>query len=342
MSDFSLMDAYHELSKEALAQESGAPSNEQGVIGDFVDSVQQGAYQGVAGIGETFGLDSVRDWGQQGANEQLETMSRAGQEALNKSIVTRDDDGGLSWGEGATDMRTWALNIGVMMGQNLDVLAGGGLVKGGRMALTKAANLIRGEVAKKAGKNFNAELSNRVVEGGVKEYARKHGLNLMDNGIAAQAVYGGQAGINMREEVQAMEFSELEQSERFKTLVREIYSQEPEAGQLPILEKARNILADEAANAAQTQPALVASNLFVGDLGASALEGILRGSMHRGAGILAEGITEGVQGGTEQFAANQTRKELINPEQDLWQDVDLAAANEAAIGAERWCVCGYR
>ncbi|MBY0417448.1 MAG: hypothetical protein K2W88_05225, partial [Pararheinheimera sp.] len=153
-----------------------------------------------------------------------------------------------------------------------------------------------------------------------------------DFGVAAHAVSGGLAAIDLREETRAMDFDELENLPEFQTVVRELAETNPQASALDILGAARDALGEQAASAIKTNPALLASNFLVGGLGAATLQRLLKGTIPVGAGIAAEVAAEGTQGAIEQYASNQVRQDLINPEQQLSEGVLSSAANEAVMG----------
>lgn len=333
-------DVLHALKLSKELSVPAAPKEQQGIIGDFVDATQQGAYQGVAGIGEMVGAEGLRDWALEGADAQQATMSDVGREAMAKPIFQEDASGSLELGAGATDARAIALQLGQMIGMNADILAGGGVVKGARMAVTQVAKFARKKMAEKGVPSafiddaVNAASTSYLgkLAGKSPEELKSLMTSAADFGVAAHAVSGGLAAIDLREETRAMDFDELENLPEFQTVVRELAETNPQASALDILGAARDALGEQAASAIKTNPALLASNFLVGGLGAATLQRLLKGTIPVGAGIAAEVAAEGTQGAIEQYASNQVRQDLINPDQQLSEGVLSSAANEAAMG----------
>ncbi|MBO9492211.1 PLxRFG domain-containing protein [Endozoicomonas sp. G2_1] len=312
---------------------SSLQSNDQGIIGDTVDMLQHGAYKGVAGIGETFGLDSVRDWGSQGAQEQIESLSVEGRKSLGKEFVSRADDGSLTLGDGAKDWRTWLLTTADMVGMNADLVIGGGLVKGGTLALTKVAGFARNKALQRGA---SKEVANELAIKASESYARKHGKmtgDVLSYGGAAHAQYGGMQAIDMREEVLAMDWPELIEVEPFRKRVLTLKAQNPNASDLELAEAAKTDIANMAANETLSSPELIASNVLLGGLGGKALESLLKGGKQALGKIAIEGVTEGSQGAIEQRTQNRVGQEFIDENIELNQDIDKAFFNEAIAGA---------
>lgn len=335
-----------QLDKDALnlyrqhqAAQYQRPDTEQGFVGDVVDATQKGAYDGLAGIGETFGLDGVKDWAQEGASDQLKTMSDAGKDALNKQFFVEDGNN-ITMGEAFTSPRAIAMQIGQVIGMNADILAGGAAIKGGTLAVTQVAKLARNKVIARKG---SAEMAEAAAQKATETFLAKKlgnkadqfaefGKDTLAYGAAGHAVGGGLQAIDLGNEVEAMDFEELQMLPQYQALVRNTVKQMPGADAESILATSRSMLAEEARSAIKTNPALLTSNLLIGGLGTAALTRILSGAMPRGAGIATEFMVEGAQGGIEQIAANQVRQEHINPAQQLDEGVTVSALNEALLG----------
>jgi N12 class adenine-specific DNA methylase len=319
--------------------------NEQGAFGDSVDALQKGLYDGVAGVAEFVGADGVRDWATENSDAQLGEMSQAGRDAMSKQFFQDDETGSLEFGDAWSDPRSIAMQVAHMMGMNADILVGGGLVKGGRIAITQLSKQIKkklgqkikdpailDEAARKGTETYLSKLSTKYGAekvGKAKELAER----TFDYGAATHAVSSGLEAIDIRDEVSAMDYDDLMQSDAFKDSARRIKAANPNARPTEILEAARGVVANIAANNVKTNPALLASNFLVGGLGGVALEKLIRGAIPAGAGVAAEFVTEGVQGGTEQYAHNAAIQNKINPEQDLSEGVLSAGLNEAVAGA---------
>ena len=113
--------------------ESSAPDNNQGFMGDMVDATQHGLGQAAAGLAEAghqlTGFESLRDasiGASEWAGSQIDQMSAAGRESFQKEIFTEDGSGDLSFGDGASDINTWLLQLGSLAGQMVPQVAMGG------------------------------------------------------------------------------------------------------------------------------------------------------------------------------------------------------------------------
>jgi N12 class adenine-specific DNA methylase len=310
--------------------------NDQTIIGDVVDTVQHGMYKGVAGVGESLGLESVRDWGQKGAQENRNSLSRTAKESLSKEFVSEDEQGNLIAGEGLTDWRTWALTTADMIGMNADLMVGGGAFKVGGMALTKIAKFTR---SKFLSSGATKEVAEELAFNATKAYAKKHSKlrelsgDVAAYGGAAHLQYGGMQAIDMREEVEAMDFEDLADNKIFVDRARELQALNPQASRFDILKTAQSEMADEAANAVLANPALITSNVLLGGLGGKMLESLLRGGGNMVAKVAAEGITEGGQGAIEQYTSNVVGQEYIDENINATDGLLKSAANEAIAGA---------
>lgn len=323
------------------------PENNQGIIGDTVDAFQKGAYQGLAGLAETseqvLGVgEGVRDWASAGAKAQDETMSQAGRDALSKPIFQDDGTGGVEFGEGASDPRTWILNLSQVAGQYTDMLVPGtafakiGLKVGGKVVFKSAA---KNAAAKGATKEQAEALGKKAVE----EYMAKQAgtANVASFTAFGTAMAGGQAGIEVREEILELPDSVINESKAFSDAFYAMYDSNPTDDPKLIKEyrtKARILVADRAATAVQSDPMLIASNSLTELVGGKFLDGLVRGvgngSRIAGAskGFATEGLTEAAQGGVEQYAQNKAVRDYGNPDQVLSEGVAANAMNEGVLG----------
>lgn len=319
--------------------------NDQGVVGDTVDALQKGLYDGAAGIADFVGADGIRDWAKENSDDQMHQMSQAGRDAMGKQFFQDDQNGDLEFGEAWGDGRALAMQVAHMMGMNADILVGGGAVKAGRMSVTAL------------GKKIKTKLSRKIKDPALLDQAAKHGTEAylaklsgridpkklaaskdiaaktFDYGLATHAVSSGLGAIDIREEVAAMDYEDLMSSESFKQMARSLKESNPNASPTEILEKARELVGEKAANNIKTNPALMASNFLIGGLGGVALEKLIRGILPAGAGIAAEFGTETIQGGTEQYASNAAKQDVIDPNQSLSEGVIAAGLNEGVAGA---------
>jgi len=313
----------------------------QGGLADVVDVVQKGLYDGAAGIGETVGLDSLRDYGVKGAAEQLKTISPKGQASMNKQFFNEDSQGTLTPGEAWTDPMAIVMQIGHTIGLNADIMLGGAAIKGGQLAVTSVAKAARNTVLQKTGRK---ELADAAAAKASETYLQRKlgdragefasfGKDILAYGAAGHAVSGGLQALDIGNEVESMEFEDLAASPEFAQLVRENKQLNPGVGAEELLTQSRSQLAEMTRTAIKTNPALLTSNLLVGGLGTAALQRILTGAMPKGAGIAAEFGTEAAQGGIEQMAQNQTVRDYIDPTQQWDEGMTAAALNEGIVGA---------
>lgn len=314
----------------------------QGAIGDVVDATQQGLYEGVAGIGEFVGLDGVRDWAKQGSAEQNLTISARGRDAMGKQFFETDngDESQLYAGDAWSDPRAIAMQLGRVIGMNADIVAGGGTVTAGRMAVTKVAKAARQKMIQKGAP---AALADEVAKEASKTFMQKHlaaygdtakqlAGNVFDYGTAGHAVSGGLQAIDIRDEVNETDFEQLAELPEYKQLVMGLQQANPQADAQLILGEARKQLGEQAASAIKTNPTLLTANMLVGGLGTTALTHILRGVMPKGAGIATELAVEGTQGAMEQVAMNQEGQRYVDADRQLTDGVLVAGLNEAVMG----------
>ena len=107
------------LKDSTFSQTAPTEKQNSGSFGDFVDAVQQGAYQSAAGDAEAVGQisdsDTFKSIGKalaKGANSQTDTMTGDAKQALSQHIFKDDPDSftGVAFDNGATNWRTWALH----------------------------------------------------------------------------------------------------------------------------------------------------------------------------------------------------------------------------------------
>lgn len=315
--------------------------NEQGAIADTVDALQKGVYDGMAGIAEFVGAEETRDWANNKSAAQIKEMSQAGRDAMQKQFF-QDGDNGLELGEAWQSPRAIAMQAAHMLGLNADILLGGSVVKGGRLAVTGLGKHIRrrlsrkikdpallDEAARHGTQTFLANMSRRAGINNVPEIAGK----TFDYGLATHAVSSGLASIDIASEINAMDYEDLVSSQSYTDSVRQIHRDNPQASPTDILEAARQNVIDRAQQNIKSNPALLTANFLIGGLGGVALEHLVRGVLPAGAGIAAELVTEGIQGGTEQYAGNVARQEHVDHDQSLSEGVLSAGLNEAVAGA---------
>jgi N12 class adenine-specific DNA methylase len=337
--DLQALETYRQ--QKLAEQQARNPLPPQGALADVVDATQKGLYDGAAGIGEMVGLDSVRDWGQEGAAEQLRTISPVGQQAMQKTFFDENTPGTVTMGDAWTDPRAIAMQFGHTLGLNADILMGGGALKAGKMAVTSVAKEARKRMLAQTGDKV---LADEAAAAATQSFMKKQFGDKADMisgyagdtlafGAAGHAVSGGLGAIDIGAEVESMDFEELVDSPQFVQLVKQNKQMNPGMPADELLAQSRSELAEISRTAVKTNPALLTSNLLVGGLGTAALTRIFSGAMPKGAGIGAEFATEAAQGGIEQYAKNQVVQENIDPTQALDEGMTAAALNEGVMGA---------
>lgn len=293
---------------EALSGSSGAEANpeEQGRLGDAVDQLQAGALGVLGGVldvtGATQLAQDVYGW----QESQRDTMSQRGRDALDKEIFTENENGELSFGEGASDVDTWLLNIANLAGQFIPTMVPGG---------------IAGKAASMLGAGSKATQAARI--GGYSA----------GGGSAAT----GQAMEQGRQEVLGMPDTLLYESERFREIFKQELEQDPQGSDIKIWNAAKSRLAEAVASDIKTDPKVLIANFAgsaIGDpiigralLGARlAKSGALRSALK---GAAVEGTTEAAQGGVQEYAINEKLSTIDN--RDPMQGVKAAAASEGLL-----------
>jgi hypothetical protein len=288
--------------------------NKQGRFADTVDSFQAGAISGAGGIVDF--AAGLFDW-QGGADiaqkfygwsdAQTKQMSQRGRDAMGKSFFEDDGDGGFKAGEGLTDFDTWLLTIANVAGQFVPTAIPGAGAAG---AVTKAAKL------------------------GAKGKAVATSVAMGATGGSAAT---GQGMEQARDEVRQMPQGILDNSPLYNNLVDALASKNPDLSDEELKAKARAALEKQVAKEVMTDPASLVANFAasaIGDpiigkalLGARIGKGAL-GSMAKG--FVAEGSTEAVQAGTQQYGINKALQPVDN--RDLMKGVTAAALNEGIAG----------
>lgn len=141
-----------------------AKPEQQGIIGDVVDSVQMGAWKGASdiahGLGALTGIDwlhEVGDWAAKGADENLATMSDEMKTALNQNAFDGED-------QGVRNIRWWAGNLGSLIGQNLDTVLTLGAGKVATFGVKQAGKLfLKKEAAEQVGKTAVEQAAKRGI-----------------------------------------------------------------------------------------------------------------------------------------------------------------------------------
>lgn len=287
-----------------VEQEQTVAKKQQGIGGDMLDSATAGLFDSVGGVLDLVGAKGFAKDFYGWADENRQEMSDEGQAAIGKSIIEKNEAGEWSFGEGASDLDTWLLGFANMAGQFATSVVPGA----GAGALAAKAGL--------AATGVNAARIAGYAAGG---------------GSAAT----GQAMEQGRQEVMAMPDDVLMKSDRFADAVRQTYK--PEMSDDEAFDTAKAFLADQVAQDIRTDPEVLLANYgasAIGDpiigralAGARIAKGALRSA---GKGFVTEGATEALQAGTTQYGVNEALQPIDG--RDVWDGVDVAAANEGVMG----------
>jgi hypothetical protein len=290
----------------AKPEEVAAPKPQQGRGGDVVDNLQALAYN-IAGSGaDMLGAEGFAKYFYKGAEEQRETMSDRANAALSKSLIEKDEEGNWRPGEGATDFDFWLLHGTSLVGQ-----AAIGAIPG-----VGAASL-----AARAGLGAKA-----VKAAGAAGWSSVGGTYA--TGMAAQ---------EGRQEIMQMPDEVLGKSQKFLQNYRELSKEKPELDTDQLWDLAKERLADQIANDIKTDPKVLIANYGLSAIADPIIGKALLGSRiakswkaSAAKGAAVEGATEAAQAGTTQYGVNEALQPIDN--RDVWQGVDVAAANEGIMG----------
>ncbi|HHP0484956.1 TPA: PLxRFG domain-containing protein [Vibrio harveyi] len=288
---------------QAMAQvQKNKEDQNTSTFGDVVDLAQQGALQTISGVANFVGAEDTARSLDKWANEQYDTLTPEMQEAMAKDIVNDD----MSFGEGAKDWRTW-------LGNASNVLGG--------MAVTMIPGGAAGKAASLAGS-------------GVK---LAQGANVGTNALLNLAAGNGGQGFNVQKDVENLDFNALMKSPKFRQYVVE--ESDNGVSDEEALNNARERLAGEIGDSVKSDFTLGAVNLIAETVGDQAFGKLLKGSIGKtikgaiGKGMLTEGGTEAIQGGTEQYRSNVNKNEVMGVEGDNMEGVGANALESGLLGA---------
>ncbi|WP_435130930.1 LPD38 domain-containing protein [Plesiomonas shigelloides] len=369
MSDTRMDDFWNNLDANLLATPSQAAAEPKDLsvgFGDAVKAVGAGALDLVGGIGEVarqasaFGkkngdgnpelsyadqasarmakrlspvLDVVAGVGNKAHETSaalVDSMSDDAKEALNRSIISENERGGLTLGDGAGDIDVWALKFANGLGSMLPTLATGGIT-GAAAKMTLGRAVTTSMLKRGASKEIAEAVAAKAVE------------KLATGAAGTTAITGsaGSAGLNAKETINAMSFDELRDSSSFREAFLRIDGDQQYQG-LSDFEKL-SMARDEVANLAsaatmgdvKTWGAAAAGSLL-GDtmlfkmLAGKGAKGFIAGAAKGAAG---EGIGEMLEEGTQQYAVNQAVSNTTGIESDPWKGVLSSALEGGLIGA---------
>lgn len=310
-----------------------AKPEQQGIIGDVVDSVQMGAWKGLSDLAHGLGAITGADWlhkagdlAAKGADENMATMSDEMKSALNQSALDGE-------GKGIANIRWWAGNLGSILGQNLDTVLTLGFGKVATIGVKQAGKmLLKREAAEQVGKIAVEQAAKRGVP---QKYLDMVGYTAIQTAMSGGSRYG-----QKRDEVMAMDNETLAKLPEFSNAYYEIA--DSDEGKDKTVEElyslAKTRLADKVGQSAALNPTAIMT-----DIGVNAISGLgggfkgllspaqtVKGGLVKGA--LIEGGTEAVQGIAEQYALNKAEKDYYNPNKDLTEGMADNAINGAVLG----------
>ncbi|HDM8192347.1 TPA: PLxRFG domain-containing protein [Vibrio harveyi] len=288
---------------QAMAQvQKNKEDQNTSTFGDVVDLAQQGALQTVSGVANFVGAEDTARSLDQWANEQYDTLTPEMKSAMAKDIVNDD----MSFGEGAKDWRTW-------LGTASNVLGG--------MAVTMVPGGAAGKAASLAGAGTKLA----------------QGAGVGTNALLNLAAGNGGQGFNVQKDVENLDFDALMESPKFRQYVVE--ESDNGASDDEALNNARERLAGEIGDSVKSDFTLGAVNLIAETVGDQAFGKLLKGSIGKtikgaiGKGMLTEGGTEAIQGGTEQYRSNVNQNEVMGVEGDNMEGVGANALESGLVGA---------
>lgn len=310
------------------------PKKQQGLVADTVDAVQMGAWKGASdishGIGALTGIEwfhEVGDWAAKGADENLATMSDEMKAALNQNAFDGE-------GQGVSNLRWWAGNLGSLIGQNLDTVLTLGAGKAATIGAKQAGKLLlKKEVAEEVGKT--------AVEQAAKRGIPQKYWNMVGVTATMSAMSGGGRYSQKRDEVMEMTNEQLAKIPQFSDEYYSIADSEDGKDKSvdEIYTMAKKSFADKVGREAALNPTAIATDLATNavsglgggfwGLGSSAKT--IKGGFLKGAAV--EGGTEAIQGVAEQYALNKAEKDFYNPDKDLTEGMADNAINGAVLGA---------
>ncbi|BBF11079.1 LPD38 domain-containing protein [Haemophilus influenzae] len=310
-----------------------AKPEQQGIMGDVVDSVQMGAWKGLSDLAHGLGAITGADWlhkagdlAAKGADENMATMSDEMKAALNQNAFDGED-------QGVRNIRWWAGNLGSLIGQNLDTFLTLGAGKAATFGIKQAGKLLlKKEAAEQVGKT--------AVEQAAKRGIPQKYWNMVGVTAAMSAMSGGSRYGQKRDEVMGMSNEQLAQIPQFSDAYYEIADSEEGKGKTveEIYDLAKSSFADKVGSAAALNPTAIATDLVTnavsglggGFLGLSSPAKTIKGGLLKGA--MVEGGTEAVQGIAEQYALNKAEKDYYNPNKDLTEGMTDNVINGAVLG----------
>lgn len=319
---------------------NGEPkAEEQGFMGDVVDSFQMGAWRGAShlarGLGTIFDsewLNKAADWAATGADENISTMSSKMREALGQSAFDGFNEE-TGEGQGVLNAHWWAGNLGALLGEQLDTVA---TLGAGKLATTGI---------KFAARKLSKEAAEQIGEVAVKEAAKRgvpeHLQRAMGVTAVMSAMSAGNRASQVYDEVGQMSNEDLANLEGFKQTYWGL-KESPKGQNLTheeLFEQAKQSFRNQVGRSAALDPAAIATDIVSNSI--SGLGGGLWGLAKPGQtiksgllkGALLESTTEGVQGAAEQYAINKTAQGYYDPNRELTDGMKQNVADGMVLGS---------
>jgi len=317
------------------------PEKKQGFLGDVVDSVQMGMWQGASDLARFAGVttkskwaNDVADWAAKRADENLQTMSPEMQKALSQSAFDGIDQDGE--GMGVLNARWWAGNIGSMLGANADVI----LTLGGSALLTTGAKVAGKAAMRTLTKEGAEKIGQAAIEQAVKRGIPAKYKNIIGITAAMSAMQAGSRANSAIDEYLARADEDVVNDEEFREAYHSLKNSEEGSGldHNSLFDLAKERVAHNVGRSAALNPSAILTDVSTnavaglggGFMGLGRASQTLKGGFFKGA--LTEGATEAAQGAVEQYAINQAAKDHYDPNRDVMQGVADNAVNSAIIG----------
>ncbi|HHT7691465.1 TPA: LPD38 domain-containing protein [Pasteurella multocida] len=323
----------------SILMNSEPKAEEQGFMGDVVDSFQMGAWRGAShlarGLGTIFDsewLNKAADLAATGADENMATMSSKMREALGQSAFDGFNEE-TGEGQGVLNAHWWAGNLGALLGEQLDTV------------LTLGAGKAATTGIKFAAKKLSKEAAEQIGEVAVKEAAKRgvpeHLQRAMGVTAVMSAMSAGNRASQVYDEVGQMSNEDLANLEGFKQTYWGL-KESPKGQNLTheeLFEQAKQSFRNQVGRSAALDPAAIATDIVSNSI--SGLGGGLWGLAKPGQtiksgllkGALLESTTEGVQGAAEQYAINKTAQNYYDPNRELTDGMKQNVADGMVLGS---------
>ncbi|UKA12667.1 PLxRFG domain-containing protein [Photobacterium damselae] len=318
-----------------LTDDGIKPKDLDVTVGDTIKAVGIGALDLVSGVGEAseriFGVGKgLRDLSNSASESLKDSMTQDGQFAMQRSLITEDENGSLKVGDGFGDADVWAIKIFNAIGTWAPgIVAGGGAgfaAKGALGTLARTTMLKRGA----------SEIVANQVAKKVVEYAGKAAAT---STLTTGSV--GSAALGAKEQLKSLGPGWLSQnSTSYQTIMRQITS-DPKTAELSAIEKenlAIEHLANDVSQQVSTDPKVWMASVAgtMGDMvlfkamGRPVTNSIIKGGLRS---ATTEGATEAIEEGVQAYSSNQALNNQAQVGIDPMQGVTARAVEGGILGA---------